>query len=135
MDCYRCSYGNDAVLGTRQQQGKRPEKVVRRGLIIGDGVSTPHSHPSRSSHNTNDCRALYVCREVATGSKQMRKSKVDPDVRAKAEWHKGLATVGLVNAGDYVMSLTIGDGKDELDSIRWFRDENWIKTEKRLPTK
>ena len=41
MDCYRCPSGNDAVLGIRQQRGK-PEKVVRRGLIIGGGVN---SHP------------------------------------------------------------------------------------------
>jgi hypothetical protein len=32
-----------------------------------------------------DCRALYVCREIANGSKHMRKRKVDPDVTAKAE--------------------------------------------------
>jgi hypothetical protein len=94
----------------------------------------------------NDCRALYVCREVATGSKHMRKSKVDPDVKAKAEWHKALATVGVVNAGDYVMELKIGDGRDELDPTMWFIDafgyweklfraENWIKEDKRLPDK
>jgi hypothetical protein len=57
-----------------------------------------------------------------------------------------LAALGVVNVGDYVMSLTITDGKDELDPIKWFidafgywerlfREENWIKTEKRLPDK
>jgi hypothetical protein len=94
----------------------------------------------------NDCRALYVCREVANGSKHMRKSKVDPDVQAKAEWHKALARAGVVNVGDYVMELTIGDGNDVLDPIKWFIDafgyweklfraENWIANEKRLPDK
>jgi hypothetical protein len=76
----------------------------------------------------------------------MRKSKVDPDVEAKAKWHKALATVGVVNAGDYVMELTIDDGNDKQDPIKWFidafgyweklfRDQKWIKTEKQPPDK
>ena len=32
-----------------------------------------------------DYRALYVCREIANGSKHMRRKKADPDVKAKAE--------------------------------------------------
>jgi hypothetical protein len=93
-----------------------------------------------------DCRSLYVCREVAIGSKHMRKTKVDPDVKAKAEWHQALARVGVVNVGDYVMELKIGDGNQEKDPIKWFIDafgywenlfraEDWIKNEKRLPDK
>ena len=52
-----------------------------------------------------DCRALYVCREIANGSKHMRRKKADPDVKAKAEWHKAWEKVGVVNVGDYVMSM------------------------------
>ena len=93
-----------------------------------------------------DCRALYVCREIANGSKHMRRKKADPDVKAKAEWHQAWERVGVVNVGDYVMSMTITDGNEELDPIKWFidafgyweklfRTENWIKNEKRLPDK
>ena len=94
-----------------------------------------------------DCPALRVCYEIATGSKHMRKSKVDPDVKAKAEWHKALESVGVVKAGDLVMNLTIEDGKSgPLDPIQWFidafgyweklfRENDWIKAEKRLPDK
>jgi hypothetical protein len=95
---------------------------------------------------TNDCRALYVCREIANGSKHMRRHKADPDVNAKAEWHKAWEKVGVVNVGDYVMNMTITDGQQGLDPIRWFidafgywerifREENWITVEKRLPDK
>lgn len=93
-----------------------------------------------------DCRALYVCREIANGSKHMRRKKADPDVKAKAEWHKAWEKVGVVNIGDYVMSMTITDGAEELDPIRWFvdafgnweklfREQGWIKDDKRLPDK
>lgn len=93
-----------------------------------------------------DCRALYVCREIANGSKHMRRKKSDPDVKAKAEWHKALERVGVVDVGDYVMSMSITDGSETLDPIHWlieafgywetlFRDEGWISNEKRLPDK
>jgi hypothetical protein len=93
-----------------------------------------------------DCRALYVCRQIANGSKHMRRKKADLDVKAKAEWHKALEKVGVINVGDYVMSMTITDGAETLDLIRlfidtfgyWeklFHEENWITKEKRLPDK
>lgn len=93
-----------------------------------------------------DCRALYVCREIANGSKHMRRKKADPDVKAKAEWHKAWESVGVVNVGDYVMSMTITDGSEALDPIRWFidafgyweklfREQDWINAERRLPDK
>jgi hypothetical protein len=93
-----------------------------------------------------DCRALYVCREIANGSKHMRRKKADPDVKAKAEWHKAWERVGVVNVDDYVMSMTITDGSETLDPIRWFidafgyweklfREQDWIKAERRLPDK
>jgi hypothetical protein len=76
----------------------------------------------------------------------MKRKKVDPDVRAKAEWHKAWEKVGVVNVGDHVMSMTITYGTETLDPIRWFieafgyweklfREENWIKSEKRVPDK
>ena len=76
----------------------------------------------------------------------MRRKKADPDVKAKAEWHKAWEKVGVVNVGDYVMSMNITDGAETLDPIRWlidafgywerlFRAEDWITNEKRLPDK
>jgi hypothetical protein len=76
----------------------------------------------------------------------MRRKKADPDVKAKAEWHKAWEKVGVVDVGDYVMSMNITDGAENLDPVRWFidafgyweklfRSENWIKEEKRLPDK
>jgi hypothetical protein len=93
-----------------------------------------------------DCRALYVCREIANGSKHMKRKKADPDIRAKVEWHKALERVGVVNVGDYVMSMSITDGTEELDPIKWFieafgyweklfQEQGWIKNEKRVPDK
>ena len=84
-----------------------------------------------------DFRALYVCREIANGSKHMRRKKAAPDVKAKAEWHQAWEKVGVVNVGDYVMTMTITDGSETLDPIRWFidafgywetlfREQNWI---------
>jgi hypothetical protein len=94
-----------------------------------------------------DSLALRVCYEIATGSKHMRKNKINPDVKARAEWHKALESVGVVKAGDLVMNLTIEDEKSgPLDPIQWFidafgywdklfRENDWIKSEKRLPDK
>jgi hypothetical protein len=93
-----------------------------------------------------ECRALYVCREIANGSKHMRKARVDPDVKTVAEWHKAIVRTGVVNSGDLVMSMNISGGNQEKDAIRWFieafgywenlfRSENWISIEKRLPDK
>jgi len=95
---------------------------------------------------TKDCRALHVCREIANGSKHMRRKKADPDVKAKAEWHQALERVGVVNIGDYVMTLTITDGTETLDAVKWFieafgyweklfREHNWITADRRLPDK
>jgi hypothetical protein len=94
----------------------------------------------------NDCRALYVCREIANGSKHMKRKKSDPDVKVKAEWHKALERVGVVNVGDYVTSMSITDGSETLNPVQWlidafgyweklFRAEGWITIEKRLPDK
>jgi hypothetical protein len=47
-----------------------------------------------------DCRALHVCREIANGSKHMRKTKVDPDVKTIAQWRAAVERVGVVKPGD-----------------------------------
>jgi hypothetical protein len=93
-----------------------------------------------------DCRALHVFREIANGSKHMKKRKIDPDISATAKWHKALEKVGVVNVDDYVMSLSISDSNQTLDVVAWlidafgyweklFRNEQWITSEKRLPDK
>jgi hypothetical protein len=93
-----------------------------------------------------DCRALYVCREIANGSKHMRKTKIDPDVKAIAQWHQAIERVGFVKPGDRVMGLMITYGQDERDAIKWFIEafgywenlftaEKLITAEARLPDK
>jgi hypothetical protein len=68
----------------------------------------------------NDCRFLYVCREIANGSKHMRKNKVDPDVTALARWLPVIQGAGHVKPGDYTLSLIIIDGDQQQDATRWF---------------
>lgn len=67
-----------------------------------------------------ESRHLYVCREVANGSKHMRKSRSDPDVSAVARWHLAIDGAGLVKPGDLMMSLVIIDGEHEEDASHWF---------------
>jgi hypothetical protein len=59
----------------------------------------------------------------------MRRKKADPDVKAKAEWHKAREKVGVVDVDDYVMDMSITDGTGTLDQIQWFVDafEYWEK--------
>jgi hypothetical protein len=67
-----------------------------------------------------DSRPLYICREVANASKHMRKARVDPDVKAVANWDPVVERAGLVKPGDLVMSLWISDGDDRRDAVFWF---------------
>jgi hypothetical protein len=67
-----------------------------------------------------DCRALYICREIANGSKHMRKSNPDPAIKAMVKWDKAVEAVGLVKPGDLNMSLIIADGEKEQDALLWF---------------
>jgi hypothetical protein len=67
-----------------------------------------------------DSRALYICREIANGSKHMRTDKVDPNVKAVAKWDPVVEGVGLVKPGDLVTSLTIQDGEKTHDAARLF---------------
>jgi hypothetical protein len=94
----------------------------------------------------NDCRPLYICREIANASKHMRRRKSDPKIKAIAAWHPAVESVGHVKAGDLVMSLTIIDGETQHDAQKLFIDaagywenllraENLITAENRLPDK
>jgi hypothetical protein len=91
-------------------------------------------------------RSLYICREIANGSKHMRRTKSDPDVKAKAVWREAIARVGLAVPGDLVLSLEITDGETTKDAVRWFIDgfgywenlfinNDWVSTQMRLPDK
>ena len=63
-----------------------------------------------------ESRHLYVCREIANGSKHMRKNNVDPDVTALARWDRVAQGAGCVQPGDLTMSLVIIDGDHEEDA-------------------
>jgi len=94
----------------------------------------------------SDCRPIYICREIANASKHMRRKKIDPAIKAVAEWYPALEAVGHVKVGDLAMSLTILDGDERQDAERLFIDaagywenllraENLITAEARLPDK
>jgi hypothetical protein len=89
-------------------------------------------------------RAIYICREIANASKHMRRKKSDPAIKAEAQWHPAIESVGHVKVGDLVMSLTIRDGAKEIDPVSLFidaagywenvlRESNLITAENRLP--
>ena len=74
----------------------------------------------------------------------MRRRKSNPQIKALAEWHPAVASVGHVHVGDLVLHLTIFDGKLQHDGIKLFIDaagywenllraENLITADKRLP--
>jgi hypothetical protein len=91
-------------------------------------------------------RFLYVCREIANGSKHMRKNKIDPDVTAEARWSLAIEGAGHVSPGDLMLELYIRDGDHEEDANRWFiqafgyweevfTQEKLISAQNRLPDK
>lgn len=93
-----------------------------------------------------ESRDLYICREIANGSKHMRTRKRDEKVRATAKWDAVVEGVGLVKAGDLVLSLRVTDGEQEMDAEwcfiqalgyweRLFNDLNLIVGKARLPDK
>jgi hypothetical protein len=69
-----------------------------------------------------DCRALYICRELANGSKHMRTSEPDPAIKVLVKWDAVVEGVGLAKPGDLQMSLIVSDGAKEQDAILWFID-------------
>jgi hypothetical protein len=94
----------------------------------------------------DDSRFLYVCREIANGSKHMRKNKIDPDITAVARWDQAIEGAGHVTPGDLMLSLFIVDGEHEEDATRWliqafgyweqlFTQEKLISPQARLPDK
>ena len=93
-----------------------------------------------------DCRDLYICREIANGSKHMRTDKRDEKVRAMAKWSAVVEGAGLVKPGDLVMDLRIADGDKERDAElcfiealgyweKLFNDEKLMVGKARLPDK
>jgi len=91
-----------------------------------------------------DFRQLHICREIAFGSKHMRRRRPDPDIKAVAEWHKAVQAAGEVKVGDFVMSLAIYDKDVKSDAVYMFIEtagyweklltkENWITAGDRLP--
>lgn len=67
-----------------------------------------------------DSRALYICREIANGSKHMRLAKPDLAIKAMARWDPAVERAGLVKPGDLIMSLVIADGAKQQDAVLWF---------------
>jgi hypothetical protein len=62
------------------------------------------------------CDELRVCREIANGSKHMRKNKVDPNIKAQAVWGKVVDGTGFAKPGDLVMSLRVNHKDKEVDA-------------------
>jgi hypothetical protein len=94
----------------------------------------------------NENRFLYVCREIANGSKHMRKNKIDPEITAEARWSLAIQGAGHVKPGDLILELFIRDGDHEEDANRWFiqafgyweqlfSQEKLISVQARLPDK
>lgn len=94
----------------------------------------------------NENRFLYVCREIANGSKHMRKHKIDPEITAEARWSLAIQGAGHVKPGDLILELFIRDGDHEEDANRWFiqafgyweqlfSQEKLITVQARLPDK
>jgi len=94
----------------------------------------------------NDSRFLYVCREIANGSKHMRKNKTDLDITAEARWSLAIEGAGHVKPADLILGLCIRDGDHEEDANRWliqtfgyweqvFSQEKLISVQNRLPDK
>lgn len=62
------------------------------------------------------CNELRVCREIANGSKHMRKTKTDPNINAQAVWSKVVDPAGFAKPGDLVMSLRVTNKDKETDA-------------------
>lgn len=59
------------------------------------------------------CDELRVCREIANGSKHMRKTKTDPNIKAQAIWSTVVEPAGFAKPGDLVMSLRVTNNDKE----------------------
>lgn len=62
------------------------------------------------------CDELKVCREIANGSKHMRKNKVDHNIKAQAVYEKVVEGVGFAKPGDLKMTLRITHNDNEVDA-------------------
>jgi hypothetical protein len=76
----------------------------------------------------------------------MRKSKLDPDIRAEARWSMAIESGGHVKNGDWILSLFVVDGEHEEPAERWliqafgyweelFTQQKLVAVENRLPDK
>lgn len=94
----------------------------RYGLNFTEGTKAALRKGLESFQDAVVCesRYLYVCREIANGSKHMRTNNTDLDVTAEARWHMAIEGAGHVKPGDLVLSLVIVDGEREEDATRWF---------------
>jgi hypothetical protein len=71
-------------------------------------------------HGYLHCDELKVCREIANGSKHMRKNRVDPNIKAQAVWAKAIDGAWFAKPGDLVMSLRVTHNDKETDAERAF---------------
>ncbi|MGJ5068185.1 hypothetical protein [Bradyrhizobium oligotrophicum] len=62
------------------------------------------------------CDELKVCREIANGSKHMRKNKVDHNIQARAVHEKVVEGAGFAKPGDLKMTLRITHNDKEMDA-------------------
>ena len=97
-------------------------EALARRFNLDSAEVDPHSLSRFQDAVAADCRALYVCREIAHGSKHMRRTKFDHAVKASAHWYPVLEKIGRAEPGDLVMSLTITDGERQRDAERFFID-------------
>lgn len=119
----------------------------RYALIITDSSAGLRKGLEKFQESVaKESRHLYACREIANGSKHMRRRRSDPDISAEARWHRAIQGAGHVKPGDLMLSLVIKDGTHEESAERWFiqafgyweqlfTKENLIAVSDRLPDK
>src|SRR5581483_10232667 len=96
------------------------DKRYNLNFIEGSRNAVREGLESFQAAVAKDCRFLYVCREIANGSKHMRKNNIDPDITALAQWLPVIQGAGHVKQGDYTLNLIIIDGDQQQDAARWF---------------
>jgi len=73
------------------------------------------------------CRAIHICRQIATGSKHMTVTQhPDPNVRVEMRWDSAPARAGELKAGDplarYYYRLVIHDSGVERSAVEIFEE-------------
>ena len=71
-------------------------------------------------------RSLYVCWQIANGSKHFRLRKTDPKIKIDGVWEYRPAMVGRIQAGEplgsYVYRLSLTDGNQRREALEIFED-------------